>query len=152
MAMAYALGGERSDERREQGTIEIPEDASWGPYAAAIHRWEQVLGRIAPDPTEAGPKGGRRLAAAFVEWMMGLPVGWVTGVHIPSREATAKALSGVQPATSRAQQLKMLGNGVVTQQAVAALESMLPLTPTQLSSLARFGVTGADLKGEHDER
>lgn len=26
-----------------------------------------------------------------------------------------------------------------------------PLTPTQLSSLARFGVTGADLKGEHDE-
>lgn len=27
----------------------------------------------------------------------------------------------------------------------------VPLTPTQLSSLARFGVTGADLKGEHDE-
>jgi len=78
----------------------------WGSYAAAIQRWESVLGRPAPEPTEVGPKGGRRLSARFVEWMMGLPEGWVTD----------EALG-----LSRVQQLKMLGNGVVTQQALLAL-------------------------------
>ncbi|MFF8817295.1 hypothetical protein ACF07D_04755 [Leucobacter sp. NPDC015123] len=68
-----------------------------------------MLGRPAPDPTEEGPKGGRRLSAAFVAWMMGLPEGWVTDPVL---------------GLSRTQQLKMLGNGVVTQQAVAALKSM----------------------------
>lgn len=81
-------------------------ESSWGPYAAAIERWEIVLGRPAPDPTEAGPKGGRRLSAAFVEWLMGLPEEWVTA---PER------------GLSRTQQLKMLGNGVVPQQALYAL-------------------------------
>ena len=46
-----------------------------------------------------------KLNALFVEYMMGLPVGWVTD-------------SGL----SRAQQLKMLGNGVVPQQAELALK------------------------------
>ncbi|WP_198677452.1 hypothetical protein [Leucobacter luti] len=104
--IAYGFGGERSDDYREQGSIELPENAEWGPYAAAIERWEAVLGRPAPDPTELGPKGGRRLSAAFVEWLMGLPEGWVTDPVL---------------GLSRTQQLKMLGNGVVTQQAVAAL-------------------------------
>lgn len=79
-------------------------EATWGPYAAAIERWEMVLGRPAPDPTGVGPKGGRRLSAAFVEFMMGLPEGWVTGHGLP-----------------RTAELKMLGNGVVTQQALHAL-------------------------------
>lgn len=131
--MAYGFGGERSDEHRQQGTVELPESTSWGPYASAIERWERMLGRRAPEPTEVGPKGGRRLAARFVEWLMGLPFGWVTALAL---------------GLSRTQQLKMLGNGVVTQQAVAALESMLPLSCTQLVSLARYGVTGDHLKGE----
>ena len=46
-----------------------------------------------------------KLNALFVEYMMGLPVGWVTDTGL-----------------SRAQQLKMLGNGVVPQQAELALE------------------------------
>lgn len=46
-----------------------------------------------------------KLNAKFVEYMMGLPVGWVTDLDL-----------------SRAQQLKMLGNGVVPQQAYHALE------------------------------
>lgn len=107
--MAYGFGGERSDERRSQGVVELPESASWGPYGAAIARWEQVLGRPAPDPTEEGPKGGRRLSALFVEWMMGLPQGWVTDSAL---------------GLSRTQQLKMLGNGVVTRQALEALRQM----------------------------
>lgn len=46
-----------------------------------------------------------RLNAKFVEYMMGLPDGWVTDVGL-----------------SRSQQLKILGNGVVPQQAEYALE------------------------------
>lgn len=82
-------------------------ETDWGPYAAAIARWESVLGRPAPAPTEEGPKGGRRLSSLLVEWMMGLPEGWVTGHGLP-----------------RTAELKMLGNGVVTQQAIYALTLM----------------------------
>ena len=80
----------------------------WGQYAPAIHRWEQVLGRAAPAPTTTGPKGGQRLSAHFVEFLMGLPEGHVTGVKI-----------------SRNDQLKALGNGVVPQQAAEATRRFL---------------------------
>jgi hypothetical protein len=76
----------------------------FGPYAAAIRRWEAVIGRPAPSPTEPGANDRPRLSPRFVEWMMGLPDGWVTGVDIP-----------------RSAQLKALGNGVVPQQAALAL-------------------------------
>jgi DNA (cytosine-5)-methyltransferase 1 len=46
-----------------------------------------------------------KLNPEFVEYMMGLPAGWVTDTGL-----------------SRSQQLKMLGNGVVPQQAYYALE------------------------------
>ena len=46
-----------------------------------------------------------KLNAKFVEYMMGLPIGWVSDLDL-----------------SRSQQLKMLGNGVVPQQAYYALE------------------------------
>jgi DNA (cytosine-5)-methyltransferase 1 len=46
-----------------------------------------------------------KLNAKFVEYMMGLPEGWVTETGL-----------------TRTQQLKMLGNGVVPQQAYYALE------------------------------
>ncbi|WP_369188887.1 DNA cytosine methyltransferase [Streptomyces sp. R08] len=70
-------------------------------YGPAIRRWEHVTGRPAPCPTEPGTRGNRRLSPAFVEWLMGLPAGWVTAVlGIPRKE-----------------QLKILGNGVVPQQA-----------------------------------
>lgn len=83
--------------------------AAWGRYAGAIHRWELVLRRAAPAPTELGTKDNPRLAAEAVEFMMGLPKGWVTAV----------------PGITRAAQLKMLGNGVVPQQAILALDTLL---------------------------
>jgi DNA (cytosine-5)-methyltransferase 1 len=49
-----------------------------------------------------------RLNPVFVEYMMGLPEGWVTDLDI-----------------SRSQQLKMLGNGVVPQQAEYAIQQIL---------------------------
>jgi DNA (cytosine-5)-methyltransferase 1 len=60
--------------------------------------------RRSPHPLDLDGK----LNAEFVEYMMGLPEGWVTGLDI-----------------SRAQQLKLLGNGVVPQQAYLALELLV---------------------------
>lgn len=115
----------------------------WGPYTFAVRQWESVLGRLAPPPTEvshvwlkhraarfnsqnpkrglAGRRGSlrrfltpeQRLNPRFVEWMMGLPAGWVCDV----------------PGLGRNAQLKALGNGVVPAQAEAALRYMLARIP-----------------------
>lgn len=85
-------------------------DVRWGVYGPAIRRWEHVLGRVAPSPTEPGRHGRARLSARFAEWMMGLPAGWVTDV----------------PGLSRSDQLKAIGNGVLPAQAAAALEHIVP--------------------------
>lgn len=84
----------------------------YGVYAEAIARWERVTGRRATSPTEpAARAGGRpRLSAVFVEWMMGLPEGWVTAPEI---------------GLSRSAALRALGNGVVPRQASAAVASLL---------------------------
>lgn len=86
----------------------VPADFQWGAYEPAIRRWEAVLGRPAPRPTEPG-RTGERLSPRFVEWMQGIPEGWVTDV----------------PGLSRNQMLKALGNGVVPQQAELALRILL---------------------------
>lgn len=67
-------------------------------------RWDrfEITERQIPNPLEEG-----KLNAKFVEYMMGLPVGWVTDLDI-----------------SRSQQLKLLGNGVVPQQAYYAIEKL----------------------------
>lgn len=80
-------------------------DAAWGRYRPAVARWETVTGRCAPWATD--DRG--RLNPEFVEWMMGLQRGHVTAV----------------PGLTRNEQLKALGNGVVPQQAVAALRMLL---------------------------
>lgn len=79
-------------------------DIAWGAYEPAIRRWESVLGRPAPAPTEPG-RDGPRLSPRFVEFLMGLPEGHVVDV----------------PGISRNAALKALGNGVVPQQAALAL-------------------------------
>ncbi|WP_328632799.1 DNA cytosine methyltransferase [Streptomyces sp. NBC_00356] len=79
-------------------------------YGPAIERWERVLGRPAPEPTEPGTKGNRRLSPAFVEWMMGADPGWVTAPEL---------------GLSRSDQLKILGNGVVIHQAALAYRALL---------------------------
>jgi DNA (cytosine-5)-methyltransferase 1 len=77
----------------------------WPPqYFESILRWESATGRPAPDPVDE--RG--RLSPPFAEWMMGLRPGHVTGRGF-----------------SRAQELKMIGNGVVPQQAAHALDLLL---------------------------
>ena len=77
----------------------------WGRYADAITRWEHITGRSAPAPALLIDADGPRPAPAFVEWLMGLPTGWVTN---------SKGLT-------QNQQITALGNGVLPLQAVSAL-------------------------------
>ena len=96
--------GRRGDEAMPSAV----QPGRFGKYAAAVERWEELTRHPAPDATEPSPRGGERLAPAFVEWMMGLRPGWVTDKPI-----------------KRNAQLKALGNGVVPQQAAEALRGLL---------------------------
>jgi DNA (cytosine-5)-methyltransferase 1 len=96
--------GPTAEPRERAGAVE------WGQFEPAVRRWDSVLGRPAPAPTETGAKGGQRLSPRFVEWMMGLPAGHVTDPAI---------------GLTRNEQLKALGNGVVPNQAEAAIRYLL---------------------------
>jgi hypothetical protein len=84
----------------------------YGRYARSVLRWAQVINRLPPSPLEMSPRGTLVLSPPFVEWMMGLEPGWVTGLGL-----------------SRGAQLKLLGNGVVPQQVVLGLSILLPRVP-----------------------
>lgn len=88
------------------------EYTNFGTYAPAIARWEKVTGRQAPPPTNPPRREGGKpqLSARFVEWLMGLPEGHVTGPDLN---------------LSRERQLRMLGNGVVPQQAALAVNTLI---------------------------
>jgi DNA (cytosine-5)-methyltransferase 1 len=114
----FSLGNYPSDAVRYQGQSQFIADymgaaiSNTDDQHIAHHRQMQKLGRrfiarrdmqMQTPPTPLDQDG--KLSALFVEYMMGLPIGWITD-------------SGL----SRAQQLKMLGNGVVPQQAEYALQ------------------------------
>jgi len=81
----------------------------WGKYGPAVERWEKLT-RPAPAPTEPNKNGNPRLTARFSEWLLGWPEGWVTDPEI-----------GI----ARTGQLRLIGNGVVPQQAATALVMLL---------------------------
>jgi hypothetical protein len=88
---------------------QVLDNTSWGKFEPAIRRWETVLGRQAPAPTNPdGKDGNHRLSSKFTEWMMGLPNGWITDAGL-----------------TRNEELKACGNGVVPQQAELALRMLL---------------------------
>ncbi len=64
---------------------------------------QNIFSRKVPNPLDE-----EKLNVKYVEYLMGLPEGWVTDLDI-----------------SRSQQLKILGNGVVPQQAYLALQLLL---------------------------
>ncbi len=109
-------GSQHPDKRRGGGHAVSLQDVAehvtdWGPYQGAIDRWAHLLGRPAPTPTRPdGRDGNARLNPELTEWMMGWPAGHVTDPSI-----------GI----SRSAQLKACGNGVVPQQAVIAILTML---------------------------
>lgn len=103
-----AKGG--PNQRGSSGDLMLPSAAvRWGRYADAIAR-QELLSRPAPSPVEPAPRGGSRLAAAFAEWMMFWPDGWVTSPEI---------------GLSRLEQLRIIGNGVCPPQALATFRQLL---------------------------
>ena len=70
------------------------------PQSIARELVEAIYDKEIPPPLDEG-----KLNVKFVEYMMGLPDGWVTDIDLP-----------------RSQKLKILGNGVVPQQAYRAIE------------------------------
>jgi hypothetical protein len=86
-------------------------DIDWGRFTDAIERWENVIGRPAPNPTKPdGKEETHRLSSSFTEWMMGLPEGFITDTGVGRKE-----------------ELRACGNGVVPQQAELALKELLEL-------------------------
>ena len=106
--------GQESEGRRYVSAWGDRAACDWGQYGDAVRRWEYCLGRFAPEPSEPSvTKTGEpssRLHVPFVEWMMGLPPGWVSDLEM-----------------ARTHKLKLLGNGVVPQQAAVAYLSLLGL-------------------------
>ncbi len=94
------LEGIRAEHRLEEAAGEPPPVDRFGPYGPAVERWERIVGRRAPDPTDE-----RGLNPWFVEWMMGFETGFVCSAGL-----------------SRTDELRLLGNSVVAQQALLALE------------------------------
>lgn len=82
----------------------------WGRYADAIARWEHITGLPVPAPILLSESAGPRTSPEFVEWLMGLPTGWVTGADC---------------GLTTSQQITTLGNGVLPLQASVAVTSML---------------------------
>ena len=120
-----ASDGEKGgpNQRGSKGDLTMPSLAprlpvAWGDYEPAIRRWEQVMGP-APSPVQPGAKGQPRLSPVFTEWMMGQPPGWITAPEI---------------GLTRNEQLKACGNGVVTQQAEAALADMLAVFEEEVAA------------------
>ena len=78
-------------------------------YGPAIGRWETVLNREVPENlTYYHENGSVKVSPGFIEWMMGVPPGWVTDVDL-----------------SYTRKLELLGNGVVPQQAERAYAILL---------------------------
>lgn len=81
---------------------------NWRAFSEVVTRWENVSGRATPRPTIPGTHGGPVLSPEFVEHLMGLPAGWLTDVPL-----------------LRVDHLRILGNGVVPQQAALAVTMLL---------------------------
>ena len=80
--------------------------ARWGVYRVVMARWASRLASLAPDPIRGWSRNGyMRYNEDFAEWLMGLPHHYTKVADVTRRE-----------------RMKMLGNGVVPQQAMLALE------------------------------
>jgi len=92
----------RNGRHKEPKTMETPTRQTSEPRkpASTLERWGNIIGRQRPEyATE-----DNRVNPIFIEWMMGLPEGHVTGLDL-----------------SYSAKLRILGNGVVPQQAALAI-------------------------------
>lgn len=127
--VANATGGQTSRSGSRKNEVLLGGIQDWGPYEPAIRRQEMAFKHPAPLPTQPiGRNGAQRLSPAFVEWMMGLAPGHVTGLAskcLPHGSLPRPGCPECRKGLSRSAQLKILGNGVVPQQAEAALRMLM---------------------------
>jgi DNA (cytosine-5)-methyltransferase 1 len=109
-----ALGHQRQSQSQLSKLEQETAKHTFGEFEPPVERMQRMGRKFAtrfdmhlqPIPNPLDQDG--KLNPKFVEYMMGLPEGWVTDTEL-----------------SRAQQLKMLGNGVVPQQALFALSQIM---------------------------
>lgn len=89
----------------------------FGKYELAVRRHESAFNLPVPAPVEPNRRGNPRLTAAFPEWMMGLPAGYITDV------------------VDRADALRIAGNGVFGPTVLHALPTV-PTFPAAVRLLA----------------
>jgi DNA (cytosine-5)-methyltransferase 1 len=114
----HVLGAQQPGQQASRRVDTRGRVLDWGPYAAAIARWERLHGS-APAPTDGG-----RLSPDFVCWMMGFPPGWVDGL---TRTAALRCLgNAVHPWVS-----ELFARTIAGEQAadVEKVDGLLP-TPT----------------------
>jgi DNA (cytosine-5)-methyltransferase 1 len=92
---------------------------AWAEYLPAILGWCRKTDMGPPVPVELNSNGNLRIAARFSEWMMGWPAGWVTGMITTNRKLMNEGL------ISRTAAMRMIGNGVVPQQAIMAIDALM---------------------------
>lgn len=99
-----------SNRPKSRSSVEIVSDTNHRGRVRDVQGLQERYDPCRPMHLQAipAPLAEGKLNVEFVEYMMGLPKGWVTDVGL-----------------SRAQQLKILGNGVVPQQAYYALQLLL---------------------------
>jgi DNA (cytosine-5)-methyltransferase 1 len=116
-----------SGRRNLEDTVSAHADR-WGIYAAAIARHERAVSCLAPNPTQLSEKTGNpQLSARFVEWMMMVPEGHVTGV--PNLVDSPRK-------SERNAMLSLLGDGVVPAQGAAAFAFLLQHMDQRLAAVA----------------
>lgn len=103
------MRGSSGDPMLPSVAYQSSEAGDWGKYTEAIERWE-ALTRPAPVPVQEGRGGKKVLAPAFAEWVMGWDEGHATDPEI---------------GLSRANQLKVIGNGVVPAQGAEAIKQLV---------------------------
>ena len=117
---AQGAGGHGDGGRDLRTTVTQDWDSSaWAEYTEAIEDWESVTNEWCPVPVEMNRNGNPRIAARFSEWMMGWPKGWVTDLITTNRRLYKEGM------ISRTAAMKMIGNGVVPQQAVMAIDTLI---------------------------
>ena len=89
-----------NSQNRGDGCLSSRVRESHTKFGSSLDAIRSIYSQEVPPPLDKG-----RLNVQFVEYMMGLPKGWVTDIDLP-----------------RSQKLKILGNGVVPQQAYKAIE------------------------------
>jgi hypothetical protein len=92
---------------------------AWAEYLPAVLAWCKRTNAAPPVPVEINSNGNLRIAAKFSEWMMGWPTGWVTELITTNRRLYKEGM------ISRTAAMRMIGNGVVPQQATMAIGELM---------------------------